>query len=226
MELTCSIAVQNSEEPLVHDESISKNDVVVNFHFHKVERLVYYDDDGQIRVITEDPESKISGVACVDFAMPFNELKQFILAELENYDIQCKEFEENIVDELYKYAHVVFEKCRHFSLVVTINQLIEYIVVPSDEGSNDLHMIPASIDAITSLPRKKMNYKIDDGEVETCTICFEEIATESLVAILPCSHIFHDGCISEWLKISHYCPNCRFEMPTTKADDLIVDRIE
>ncbi|KAL2475946.1 43kDa postsynaptic protein [Abeliophyllum distichum] len=226
MDLTCSIAVQNSGEPHVHNVSPSKIDVVVNFHCHKVERMLYYGDDGQLRVITEDPESKISGVASFDFAMPFKESKQILLAELENYDIKCKEFEENVVDELYKYAHVVFKDCRDFSLTVTINQHIDYVVVPLDEEISDLHMIPASIDAITSLPRKKMNYKIDDGEVETCTICFEEIAAGSLVATLPCSHLFHDGCISEWLKRSHYCPNCRFEMPTTRVDDLIADRIE
>ncbi|XVF85980.1 hypothetical protein PTKIN_Ptkin17bG0160500 [Pterospermum kingtungense] len=32
---------------------------------------------------------------------------------------------------------------------------------------------------------------------------------------MPCSHTFHGNCIENWLKLSHYCPICRFEMPTS-----------
>lgn len=219
MDLTASIAVRNSLEP---NKSLSKFAILVEFHCQTFEREVDYGDDGQFRVLTEDPESKISSVTCVDFAMPRSELKQFLLAELEDYDIKCKEFEENIVDQLYDYAQMVLKKSWDFSIVVTIEQFLDYIVDPSDEG-NGLDMVPASIEAIASLPRKMMGYKIDEVQFESCTICLEEISTGSLVSTLPCSHNFHDGCILEWLKRSHYCPNCRFEMPTTEDNDLVED---
>ncbi|MBA0621141.1 hypothetical protein Godav_006790 [Gossypium davidsonii] len=51
-------------------------------------------------------------------------------------------------------------------------------------------------------------------EAESCTICLEEIKVGSSASQMPCSHMFHSGCIEKWLKQSHYCPLCRFELPT------------
>lgn len=35
---------------------------------------------------------------------------------------------------------------------------------------------------------------------------------ERQVALLPCNHLFHDGCVSEWLHTNHTCPLCRYEL--------------
>ncbi|KDP21212.1 hypothetical protein JCGZ_21683 [Jatropha curcas] len=52
-------------------------------------------------------------------------------------------------------------------------------------------------------------------ESEDCSICFEEIS--EFGASMPCSHHFHGTCILRWLENSHYCPICRFEMPTDQT---------
>ena len=36
--------------------------------------------------------------------------------------------------------------------------------------------------------------------------------------LLPCGHMFHDNCVTKWLKIHNTCPLCRFELPTDNAD--------
>ncbi|CAN0929297.1 E3 ubiquitin-protein ligase SIRP1 [Linum grandiflorum] len=50
-----------------------------------------------------------------------------------------------------------------------------------------------------------------NGE-EICTICLDNLETPAVE--MPCRHQFHEACIVNWLRKSHYCPICRFEMPT------------
>lgn len=49
----------------------------------------------------------------------------------------------------------------------------------------------------------------------TCAVCLEEFIVGTLACQLPCSHCFHDGCISRWLTRHVRCPVCR--APITAA---------
>ncbi|KAH0462139.1 hypothetical protein IEQ34_009714 [Dendrobium chrysotoxum] len=42
-----------------------------------------------------------------------------------------------------------------------------------------------------------------------CTICQEEINVKEKIAILRCNHIYHVGCIKNWLMIKNECAVCR-----------------
>ncbi|KAJ7943511.1 E3 ubiquitin-protein ligase RING1-like [Quillaja saponaria] len=86
-------------------------------------------------------------------------------------------------------------------------------------------MVPASKSAVEALVKrvrvvkdgKKRSQRVPCEErVNTdCTICLEEIGKgSSFAARMPCSHVFHEDCILRWLNESHYCPVCRFEIPT------------
>ncbi|KAL2510154.1 RING finger protein [Forsythia ovata] len=90
---------------------------------------------------------------------------------------------------------------------------VDFGAVYEDLKQHLPNMVPASMDVIISLPKKEMDYKDAGDEIEGCMVCLEEIEAGLVVTTLPCSHIFHNFCISEWLKRSHYCPICRFEMP-------------
>ncbi len=48
---------------------------------------------------------------------------------------------------------------------------------------------------------------------EPCPICMEDCTENDKCSKLPCGHSFHRHCITEWLKINHRCPLCRFELP-------------
>ncbi|KAL6294694.1 hypothetical protein ACE6H2_002836 [Prunus campanulata] len=62
--------------------------------------------------------------------------------------------------------------------------------------------------------RERKRRKVCVSERDNCTVFTEEFNGGSEVACMPCSHVFHDKCVRTWLRQSHYCPVCRFEVPT------------
>ncbi|CAH9112960.1 unnamed protein product [Cuscuta europaea] len=69
---------------------------------------------------------------------------------------------------------------------------------------------------------EEMLKKLDLGEVvdcgggeESCAVCLDCLKREEEEVLgMPCSHRCHAKCIIQWLRKSHYCPLCRFRMPT------------
>eukprot|EP00591_Stephanopyxis_turris_P010329 CAMPEP_0195517906 /NCGR_PEP_ID=MMETSP0794_2-20130614/11815_1 /TAXON_ID=515487 /ORGANISM="Stephanopyxis turris, Strain CCMP 815" /LENGTH=240 /DNA_ID=CAMNT_0040646783 /DNA_START=321 /DNA_END=1043 /DNA_ORIENTATION=+ len=78
---------------------------------------------------------------------------------------------------------------------------------------------PASSKAIRQLPMVKVT-KEDLCEHENnaeCCICFRENHLGQKVTKLPCGHLYHKPCITEWLKKHCTCPICRYELETDDA---------
>lgn len=46
-----------------------------------------------------------------------------------------------------------------------------------------------------------------------CSVCMEEIRVSSGATKMPCAHLYHEGCIVEWLQHRGFCPLCKFRMP-------------
>ncbi|CAE7039054.1 Rnf103 [Symbiodinium sp. CCMP2456] len=47
---------------------------------------------------------------------------------------------------------------------------------------------------------------------ETCLCCLDDFEDSHAVALLPCGHVFHEACISEWFlsaRSTGACPICR-----------------
>ncbi|KAK9001862.1 hypothetical protein V6N11_024560 [Hibiscus sabdariffa] len=82
-------------------------------------------------------------------------------------------------------------------------------VLAEEMETSGYGMVPAQE---SSLREMVETVRVEEGD-EDCTICLEGFEAGSYAARMPCSHIFHAECIQEWLKQSHYCPLCRFEMP-------------
>lgn len=109
-------------------------------------------------------------------------------------------------------------------LVVKIGVVSEFIVdeddfISSDEESEvGCGMVPAAKEYIVrGLEKVRLKDEEEDDKEEErkrCSICLDTIPGGLYVSRLSCLHIFHDDCIKEWLSRSHYCPLCRFQLPT------------
>lgn len=50
-------------------------------------------------------------------------------------------------------------------------------------------------------------------ETENCSICLEDCSKEKNIVVTICHHLYHTGCIFQWLKRgSHTCPICRSDL--------------
>ncbi|CAB1318864.1 unnamed protein product, partial [Coregonus sp. 'balchen'] len=54
---------------------------------------------------------------------------------------------------------------------------------------------------------------------EKCTICLSMLEEAEDVRRLPCMHLFHQGCVDQWLATSRKCPICRVDIETQLHPD-------
>ncbi|XP_028550361.1 E3 ubiquitin-protein ligase ZNRF4 isoform X1 [Dendrobium catenatum] len=52
----------------------------------------------------------------------------------------------------------------------------------------------------------------EKNEDKKCTICLEPFVPKEQVLVTPCNHIFHDRCLTPWVKSHGQCPVCRFKL--------------
>lgn len=52
---------------------------------------------------------------------------------------------------------------------------------------------------------------VDEPVDDVCAICHYEYRKDDDVKKLPCNHIYHSNCVSNWLEEHHSCPLCRKE---------------
>ncbi|XP_060971050.1 E3 ubiquitin-protein ligase SIRP1-like [Cannabis sativa] len=83
-----------------------------------------------------------------------------------------------------------------------------YIDDMDDMESIPINFVAASKQSIERLEKDR----IKDGEVVSCSVCFENILAGYEATKLPCKHKYHEECIVKWLQTSKFCPLCRFEV--------------
>ena len=98
--------------------------------------------------------------------------------------------------------------------LVTPHVNVQPVIIENEAEDEEEGMIPAIDISIKTLERETIL------ESENCMICLEELVGGLEVTVMPCSHVFHGTCIIRWLKQSHVCPMCRFEMPTSDYGEM------
>ncbi|GFQ00259.1 E3 ubiquitin-protein ligase ring1-like [Phtheirospermum japonicum] len=196
----------SEEDPKLRNESSSTMDVILEFNFQTVTK--WYNSRGNVTREANTPAE--SRFICVDYTAPDDELKRLLVEELETYGLSSKYTKERLVAAGIIHGRAI-GRLREGKLVLVFSIIQNLFYIEDDRIRVDggTMMVPASNEAIVSLPKKKE----DGDEIESCSVCLEELPVGAVVSTLPCSHVFHSDCILIWLNISHYCPICRFEMP-------------
>eukprot|EP00842_Homolaphlyctis_polyrhiza_P006688 jgi/Hompol1/701/HPOL_000440-RA len=79
---------------------------------------------------------------------------------------------------------------------------------PASQEAIDTQLRPVTVDE---------QFKRKRG-VESCPVCLEMLDGDSLVAEMPCHHLYHRDCIVRWFKESNMCPTCRYEVMTDNPE--------
>ncbi|CAF0986316.1 unnamed protein product [Adineta ricciae] len=67
---------------------------------------------------------------------------------------------------------------------------------------------PATQNRIDSIPTVKVTGEQARDNLQ-CAICMDDFKENDEAKRLPCSHHFHEDCISRWLRLHGTCPTCR-----------------
>ncbi|KAL4376948.1 hypothetical protein GQ457_02G004550 [Hibiscus cannabinus] len=150
------------------------------------------------------------------------------LAEM-GVDMSSDEYEgvlEDIIQCGFRTVHGMLDQGYYcHALQLHSNMLVEPMAMDDLESSmigalaesgrefedNNYGMLPANKASVEKMVKRVI---VEDGEKGDCMVCLDELGVGFYASRLPCSHIFHGDCIGKWLDQSHYCPICRFEMPT------------
>jgi len=74
---------------------------------------------------------------------------------------------------------------------------------------------PASAHETSLLPRITVTaHDIKQSQDDACVVCLEELCIGTCATRMPCGHLFHQPCISSWLRKCNQCPVCRYELAT------------
>jgi E3 ubiquitin-protein ligase DOA10 len=75
---------------------------------------------------------------------------------------------------------------------------------------SEVGMLPCLMHKPEIMPRAtRVKTLVMKKSSKTCPICIEGFKEDELIKQLPCRHIYHRGCIKQWMKKSTECPLCR-----------------
>ncbi|XP_015072359.2 E3 ubiquitin-protein ligase SDIR1-like [Solanum pennellii] len=219
-EFVCHDCSNNSfvrVEPIVSSSSSSLPYLTIHFNFSVLHQCWYIRPNDHEFVHlggTWDPSTKSTQIIIHLSDIMFYEKLHHAISQL-----LMDKFEDQqhvIVEQTIRKLQGIVITSEMSEVCVDVNLQIDHycdgrILSALEESSSEDGMVPASESSIELLEPMEADERNSNDE---CLVCLDELGEETDVLRLPCSHMFHAECITKWLQNSHYCPLCRFEMPT------------
>ncbi|THG22104.1 putative RING-H2 finger protein ATL19 [Camellia sinensis] len=218
--------------PLPWIDSLPETPVLVKIHMTHVLKLQVRTPQGNINTnypTFTAPDFQDS------FTIPYHSLSSIASSEFyifhRLYDMGfdrslCDLLKQHIIDSIFDLDRLRFgnhsgiQVTARFKLTTTttydqmVSTLAEEVVIMEDGGGSVQRRRGASKATIDGLKKVVVfNGGVDDEKFRTCAVCLEEFGEQTEVTSMPCSHVFHHGCIVPWLKSHNSCPMCRYEIP-------------
>ncbi|XP_012834020.1 PREDICTED: E3 ubiquitin-protein ligase ATL41-like [Erythranthe guttata] len=228
--LYCDLSHVEFTTPEETDDHNNRSEINLNFSWkvdfsewiipHAVQQ--YSTNPQVVRRFNESTTNFSFGVSRMQFRC-LSELRGVMEFELrgvlDNYDFRRNVAEYVIVTTLASFDIDILAEGRvldfYFDVLVDNQQIV---FGPGEIYEEEYNcMVPAEDSSIMSSLKR---VAVDSNQNISCSICLEDLSSggdnncEEALS-MPCSHVYHGDCIKKWLTISHYCPLCRFEMPTT-----------
>lgn len=80
--------------------------------------------------------------------------------------------------------------------------------ITDSDQENDPNYVGGGYIILDTAGRKR-SVSAEDAE---CCICLTRYKDNELLKELPCTHLFHVGCVDQWLKINSSCPLCKRQL--------------
>jgi hypothetical protein len=154
------------------------------------------------------------------------ELIQTIQTTLQKTPIEAQSMVKYVEQRFGKLKYDTLAKAwNYFFKQFNENQFINYMLDRPAEYYDCLFVInqgnkmkPASQQQIQKLKQQQQLYQTYAHSKKShqqqqlqkeCAICMTEFENTEKIIHLPCKHIFHTDCITEWLKHNKICPVCK-----------------
>ncbi|KAA0025781.1 RING finger protein 141-like protein [Cucumis melo var. makuwa] len=187
-------------------------------------------ENGERQLVEEQEASK---VPLCDHQFPVeifngddNSLFQYLCCSFENYEpkIDAEVVATALIEQWIGIRDQLNSRSCHKVFSMTVNLTITDVVVQyvigedgSSFGGEDFRAVPACDKALKKMLKR---LEVRDEDERICIICLDEVRKKKNGRCgleMPCLHVFHGKCIENWLKNSHCCPICRFQMPISSG---------
>ena len=108
-----------------------------------------------------------------------------------------------------------FPKIKRYLANIAANIEENFANMPSQYVLVDPAVAAAAAAAAPAMAKTKTLKVKTESECEQCSICLDYYIVGTILRKLPCNHMFHDECVSEWIQrpsSKRNCPVCRYQL--------------